>query len=463
MAVSVKLVAIVVVAVVAVAGAGAAIVLMNKDDGKDYEKEYIDVKTSLGVFGNANGDAVMGDKDIEIIQGIINGTEDKTKYPLADANQDGDITDADIDLVKKMINRDACDVFVLCVDQEEHQQTVKVGFPLKNYVPVASNMNAVSLYISAADYVAGVFGINYEHFESAFKDHKKYGGSATDIDDGWANFIAHDGELQKEGKGIGAVIVDVSKGGMLSADQLSQLSAAGIPALFYSVTDAKMEVSAALTIGFLLGGKPMDKSLEYANKSWEVFNKIDSITSNLTKEQKSSVIAISMGNKVPKNSSDSYDTIREAGGIPYWEVNAAFKTKFDKDKSTTLSSKETLTNYSDADAILSVRSIDGNLYSLKDKIVTTWDTYYEYFNILDNYDKLIYVNNLLPGALKLAYMVEALYPDKIEAGYADGLFAEFAGICQYLDGCTVDNTVTSITYDDYVALGGTHKKATAAA
>ena len=462
MAVSTKVIVIAVVAVLVVGGAGAAAVfLMNNNDKDDgLEKEYIDVKTSLGVYGNANKDAVMGDSDKEIMQKIIDGEEGYSleKYPLADANCDGKVTDADKELLQKMIDREECTVNVLCLNKAGDQITVPVGFPLKNFVPVTSNMNAVTLYIDAVSSVAGVFGVSYPNFESGFADVDKFGGSPTDIDNGWANFIAKDAALKDQG-GVGAVIIDHSKSTIISDEQIGQLNTAGIPLLWFAVVDAKSEVSAALALGFLVGGTAMTKSLEYAKTSWAVFDKIDEKTGSLSNDKKSAVIAISMGNKVPKNSSDSYETIIQAGGIPYWEVNEDFKAKFNTTKSTTITSAEVLSNYGSANAFMSVRSIDGKTENLNQTIVDTWDSYYTCFSTLSNYDKLIYVNNLLPGALKLAYMFEALYPDLAEPGYADGLFSTFAGICRYLDGCTLENTFTLVTYDDYVAAGGTHLKA----
>lgn len=457
-----KVLTVIVVAVVAVAAVGAAVVLMNNDGkSKDGDKTMLNVDTTLAVYGNADGNAVMDNDDVKLIEEIIAGSKASADYPLADANKDDTVDSKDVELVKKMINRESCTVNALCLNKAGDQVAVPVGFPLKNVVPAASNMNAVLLYIGAQSSVAGIFGYGYPNFESAYNVDTipKFGGSSTDISAGWSNFLARDAELHDGGQGgVGAVIIDWSKSSIISDSQLTQLSNAGIPVMWYSVTDAKEEVSATLALGFLIGGDALTKSQTYAEESWKVFDKIKSLTSTLTNEQKASVIAISMGNKVPKNGSDSYDTIRDAGGIPYWEINDDFKAQFNTSKSTTITTGETLSNYDDAGCMMSVRSIDAKSENLTQTKVTTWDTYYTSFYDLDNYDKLVYVNNLLPGAIKLAYMLEILYPSLVEAGYGNAVFNTIAGVCAYLDGCTLDNTFTKMTYDDYIAAGGTHAK-----
>ena len=49
---------------------------------------------TLQIFGNANMDDTINELDIEYVQGIIDGSKDKTE--LADANYDGKIDEEDI-------------------------------------------------------------------------------------------------------------------------------------------------------------------------------------------------------------------------------------------------------------------------------------------------------------------------------------------------------------------------------
>ena len=55
---------------------------------------------TLGIFGNANMDDTIDEKDIAYIEGIIKGTNASTN--LSDANYDGVIDAQDIDQIKKI-------------------------------------------------------------------------------------------------------------------------------------------------------------------------------------------------------------------------------------------------------------------------------------------------------------------------------------------------------------------------
>ena len=452
-----RIIEILAVVIVVAAGAAAAIVLTNngnKGPAKDYST--IDVSTSLGVYGNDNNDALINDYDVDVINKIIAKEATLTDYPLADANNDGQVTSEDVDLVKKMMAHEACAVTVLALDNSAAQTAVKVNYPLKNAVLFGSNTNAVSLYIGAEKSIAGYFRQNYANFEAPLiANAQNLGGDAGDVTPGWAKFMALDTSLESSG-GIGALIADVTRASGISDDQRADLSEAGIPLLFFASTDAKDEVSAALILGFLFGKETEQKSRDYATLSWQIFNKIKEITDTVT--DKSSVISVTMGSKLAKNTSDNYDTIKAAGGVPYGEVNSSYKITSTKSLDN---AGETLAPYDDVGYIISIRSVDKLVTAtgIKDSYISTWDAYYDYFDDLDSYTELIYINNLLPGALKLAYILESLYPTAVAAGYADGLFTQMTEICSYLTGCTLDNTFTCMTYADYVAMGGTHTAA----
>jgi len=57
---------------------------------------------TLGIFGNANMDDTIDVNDIEYVEGIIEGTNEKTE--LADANYDGKIDKNDKNQIEQIIN-----------------------------------------------------------------------------------------------------------------------------------------------------------------------------------------------------------------------------------------------------------------------------------------------------------------------------------------------------------------------
>jgi iron complex transport system substrate-binding protein len=58
---------------------------------------------TLGIYGNANMDSTIDQKDIDYAHAIINGSEKATK--LADANNDGKIDDKDVTQIEQIINK----------------------------------------------------------------------------------------------------------------------------------------------------------------------------------------------------------------------------------------------------------------------------------------------------------------------------------------------------------------------
>ncbi len=82
-----QLIVVAVVAVVVVAGISAYILMANDEGDEDRRN----IETELAVFGNANNDYIVDGKDKEVIESIIDGEATLSKYPMADANDDGKV------------------------------------------------------------------------------------------------------------------------------------------------------------------------------------------------------------------------------------------------------------------------------------------------------------------------------------------------------------------------------------
>ncbi|WP_400202015.1 dockerin type I domain-containing protein, partial [Candidatus Methanarcanum hacksteinii] len=105
-----KMIALAAVAIIVVAA--VAVVLVTNNSSSD----DVQVKSDLRVFGNANGDYKIDSKDLDIIEDYLKLTESERaqkliENPLADADYDGIITEADRDLVKKIVNGESCTVY----------------------------------------------------------------------------------------------------------------------------------------------------------------------------------------------------------------------------------------------------------------------------------------------------------------------------------------------------------------
>jgi iron complex transport system substrate-binding protein len=71
-----------------------AVILSSLGSSTDY---------GLAVYGNANLDNIIDEKDISYVDEIINGSIEPTE--LADANHDGTVDDEDIQQIEQIINK----------------------------------------------------------------------------------------------------------------------------------------------------------------------------------------------------------------------------------------------------------------------------------------------------------------------------------------------------------------------
>ncbi|MDR0523611.1 MAG: ABC transporter substrate-binding protein [Candidatus Methanoplasma sp.] len=90
-----KILAAAAVAIIVAAGAAAFIVVNGNGGGRG------GIDTELQVYGNANGDWRIDQKDVDALREIISGDREAGKY--ADANRDGDIDERDVEFVESII------------------------------------------------------------------------------------------------------------------------------------------------------------------------------------------------------------------------------------------------------------------------------------------------------------------------------------------------------------------------
>lgn len=449
------IIAVAVVAVLVVAGVGAFLLMNNGGSNHDYDN----IESKLMVRGNANSDYTIDKEDLTIIQDIIDGKKTSAAYPLADANNDGKVDDKDVSLVKDIIDRkEGITVYVICNDVDGKDTTVEVKYPLRNVVPYGTNMQMPCLFANGGKYVAGYFTSSYDVAERSISDDAvDLKGSTRSISDAaWANFTALDATLASKG-GVGALLVDHSGIAQITEQRKADLDAAGIPMIDYSSADATEELTTVLTLGFLFGGDNEKIGLNYAKTAWDVKEKIES-TLEKAEIAKKTYICGTMYIYIcgPKSSFNTSATT--AGGLAYASVNADFAAKYTKN-STPMDSTEALSNYTDAQIFINNRSMDWGLDEDETKalIIDTWDhdnkgvSSREYFK--DFEDKLVYVNNLLPGGVKLAYMAHAMYGDQFSREWADSILKDYLKMgTDPFNGISFDQVLAYITFDDYKAV-----------
>lgn len=446
------------VAAILVAG-GVGFFLLNNGGNKESPGKKIE--STLALYGNANNDLDVNDEDLALIDEIISGEKKAVNYPLADANKDGVVDEKDKALVTKIKNQEPCTVYAVSYTPDGKQTFVSIEYPMKNVVPFGTNMLVSLINAGGVDKTVGVFRIGYENAESSLKakvdlgEIRNYGASSRTVSDTVFNaFTAHDGELVAAGEGgIGALLLDHSANTL--NERYDSLEAAGIPILRLAVADPYEEIGSTLLIGFLMGGDSKTIAMKYATESLKVINEVQGMIASLTESTKSTYISITMGKYVCQNDSTYNQAGRYGGGIPYYLTNDSFASTYVGSSSTKMDSAEALSNYDDVNFILSNRTIDIKK-NPGETLKEDWDEYKEFFVNLDCYKNLVYVNNLLPGAVKIAFVAAILSSKNVSMSYAEEVLGKFAGgFAKSLAGVTIDNTLIVGTYEDYKAAGGT--------
>ncbi len=143
-----KIIAVVVAVVVVAAGVGAFL-LMKSDNKGSSEKYYsFEKKATFNVYGNANGDTDIDDKDIEFIEDLLKKDFSYSENKLADANLDGKITNDDIDYINSMIKGTAKQVHYINVDGNDRTFNVK---DTHNLIPLHRTVLRSALILASKD------------------------------------------------------------------------------------------------------------------------------------------------------------------------------------------------------------------------------------------------------------------------------------------------------------------------
>ncbi|MDO5853867.1 MAG: hypothetical protein Q4Q62_07520 [Thermoplasmata archaeon] len=443
------------VAVVAIVLVAAVVVSMG---GNGSKSAGVPTASKLQIMGNANDDSTIDSEDMAILDSILAGTASLSDYPLADVNYDGTVNADDKALLQDIIDRkEGTTVYVLCLDVDGNDTVVPCEYPLRNIVAYGTNMQLPVLYANGGQYMAGYFNSSYDVAEASISSSAvDLKGSSRSISDAaWTNFMELDASLEGD---IGAFLIDYSNVSQMTSARVTDLSDAGIPLIIYSSADAESELVTTLTLGFLFGGNSESLGVSYAQLGWDVLEYIDGKVGGLSDSERTSFICCTMYIYICQNDSTFNATPTSAGGIAYSKVNSSFASTYSGDSSTKMSSVEALSNYTDVGAVINNRSIDWGLTSAEvdETIVDIWEhsndgtASYEFFTGLT--DKLYYVNNLLPGGVRLAYAACALYGDVFTLEWAEDILQQYIDMgTAPLDGQSTDSIVAYFDLDMYNA------------
>jgi len=108
------------------------------------------VSYTLQIYGNANLDEVIDEKDVSYIQDIIKGSTSSTTF--ADVNRDGKVEEADAALTAKIIKHEEETITIV----DSANRTVTVKYPIKDMVSMSENSAEFIKILGAEDRLTGV-------------------------------------------------------------------------------------------------------------------------------------------------------------------------------------------------------------------------------------------------------------------------------------------------------------------
>ena len=462
---NVKLIAVVAVVVVAAGAVGGVIILNNNNNSSD-DTKMSDARFALQVLGNANEDATIDNKDLKIIEKIIDGDLQYSDYPYADANNDKKVDDSDKTIVKDLIDRKSgTAAYVVNTDSRSSNQAeivTKVTYPLAKIVPYGVNIVEPIIAIDGGRCVAAYFASGYPNQEASMQGVDLKGGSRSIGDKAWQNFITTDATV-----GFDAFVLTYDARAQVLDTYVDDLNDADIPLLCFPAASPDGEANAALTLGFLFGGNSEKLGEKYADIYNEVLDTLKDKLGSLQDAEKTVYLAMTMYTSICQNSSTYQDTGLAAYGVPYYTTDAAFADKYAGTSSTASASVEALANIN-MQKIANYRSMDQTKSNaeIKQVIIDTFE--YEnskgvqllallkgsklYDSTNDTLNGVYLVNNVIPAPARVAYTAAILY-DSLTFDWADGIMQKFIdeGFTSFKDKTLNDNILTVFGYDDYKA------------
>lgn len=437
---------IVVVAVVAV----AAFVMMGGSSSDKYS-----INGSLNVYGNADGDYKIDQKDIGVIEDVIDGKKTLAQYPFADANTDGVVNQKDIDLVNKIINKQNCTVYIVNQKKTAGEYISTVKWPIKSAITAASsNMLLLFEFSGLTDQIKG---ISFTSSSDPALEKTIFGYYATITKLGTSSTaISIDAATDTINKyNVTAVIADYTDS-TLSNEAAFVADGIDVIRVSAAVTDPDKYASQIMLMSFLFNTQS-DAIYEYAEWNTKVIN---DITKKLEKvKEKATVIACngaissSSGTKriwVSAGSSDYKDVV-ETAGATYAITDEFLKTISTYTSGAYFNEGDTWVYQLNPSSIISIRTgawYEGNVDPVKmfeeslsifDK-TQAWET-----------DHVAVIAGDAPITVRIAYAAAILYPNLFSMEWADGINKEAMNKF-YPEEVNLDGKYFCITKEVYNAL-----------
>ena len=414
-----KVIAVIAVVVLVAAGAAAAVVLMNGDKGS---KDAYTISGALQAYGNADGDYKIDNKDVTVIEDIIKGNKTLADYPYADANHDGNVNQDDVDLTKKIINKESCTVYVVSTHSIENY-VVSVKWPVTSAIANGSaNMLLMYSYAHIEDNIHGICYSSSSPPNSAlfpkFVGMTQIGTSTTKIN------LDDATNVQKE-HNVTLMLCDRTASTLKTEEPKLVELGIDVVRLNAACVEAKDFQSQLLMLGFLF--QKDTECREIADWTQKVMDQIDEKVKTIPEDKKLSVLTANAGKPkawISGGNSDYKDVMIHAG------ANYALSDAKLSEISTYASGAyfqegDTWIYDLDVDKFVAIRT--GGWYSGTINIVDMWENQFYLLGEMEAYKEgnVYIISGDAPIILRVVYTAAMLYPDLFSIEWANGLNKEF--------------------------------------
>ncbi|MDX8549191.1 ABC transporter substrate-binding protein [Methanospirillum sp. J.3.6.1-F.2.7.3] len=342
---------------------------------------------TLTVYGNANGDLVIDEQDIDYINGIIAGNKEKTI--LADANLDGVISEDDIKQIQAIMDHTATKLHYVDIDGQDSSVTLPVESIVVSYTKYAEIVRV----LGAADKIIGI--------DDAIA---KYPTFFPEL----CNLPSFGDRFKPDAEKILALKPDVFYTGTRNSyDPELENKLAGIDVVRLPSWESGKTISGILVLSYILGKE--DKAYEYLKWHDDILHDIQTRVGAIPEDEKVTVLLDSVGNKARGVGSGDLENSEIAGAVNIGrELDEGIYPVYDTEWAI----------QKDPDHIISIitAGYNANITPLKERLDLVKDTFRVTSSAKnDNIHVLAFdITNGASYLVSIAYEAKWFYPELFE-------------------------------------------------
>lgn len=385
----------------------------------------------LTIFGNANNDDYIDSKDVDMIRGIANGDEtwNRTANPYADVNGDGKVDSTDVSLAQALVDRNAKTVRYV----NTNGVAAEASYPVTDIAVTTTYAVDGMVVLGLQDKVVGMQGSKSWPNSAMWNDLKDKPKISTG-----AGFV--DFEMISKLDHVDAIVTNGS--GQEIDESLYTPQGIDIINLPFGKEN---EVDAFLIMGYL--AQCEERSHRFADFYDRIYDAKDKALADHPEYAQQTAMLVYMVKWVYSDAG-IHGFLTDSVGIQnIWKYNSS------KDSSNyvkIVGGEEWLKNSEwQSDWVIGQEKW---LYNDDSDPVETWKSYSSLYSSEHAFpEKCLIINDSLTLCLKVAYLMEHLFPDSIESGFGVEMHQYF--IDNFVDCLAGNYDVTQhgtflVTYDD---------------